>query len=63
MAPEPERSLIMRSRNAGRDVVKVASEFLRQRPQRRIGDDAGPISSHERTLYLIDVIPEARLAR
>ncbi|WP_294045621.1 hypothetical protein [Sphingomonas sp.] len=63
MAPEPGVSLTHRSKNAGDASLDIACAFLSGRSQRRIGDHAGHINSVERTFYLIDIIPEARLAR
>ncbi|NIJ22065.1 hypothetical protein FHS95_003776 [Sphingomonas naasensis] len=62
-APEPGKSLAHRARNAGNLSIEKALVFLRARSQRRIGDDAGDANSVERGYYLIDLIPEARLAR
>lgn len=52
-----------RSKNKGRTTIFEAEKFLRGRGQRHIGDDHGDASSPERTFYLLDVIPEARLSR
>jgi hypothetical protein len=62
-APKPGRSLAYRARNAGNLSIDKALVFLHGRPQRRIGDDAGDMNSVERSFYLIDLTPEARLAR
>lgn len=62
-APEPDKSLAYRARNAGNPSIDKALVFLHDRPQRLISDDTGDADSVERTFYLIDVIPEARLAR
>lgn len=62
-APKTNASLTHRSKNAGNDVIDVAITFLANRPQRRISDHTGHVASNERTFYLVDIIPEARLAR
>jgi hypothetical protein len=62
-APEPGKSLTHRARNAGNLSIDKALVFLRARPQRRIGDDVGDAASVERSIYLMDLIPEARLSR
>jgi hypothetical protein len=63
MAPTTESTLSMRAKNAGTDPIAIALEFLAKAPTRAIGDDHGDPESRARTLYLLDVIPESRLAR
>jgi len=62
MAPVPDVSLDPYS-NAGDEVIKVARQYLGGQPQRRIEDCVGDVDSTERTLYLLDPIPETRLTR
>jgi hypothetical protein len=63
MAPTAESTLSMRAKNAGTDPIKIAMTFLGKAPARRIGDDHSDSASEARTSYLLDVIPESRLAR
>lgn len=63
MAPTAESTLSMRAKNAGTDPIEIAKTFLDKAPARTIGDDHGDPASEARTLYLLDVIPESRLAR
>lgn len=63
MAPKVESTLSTRAKNAGTDPIEIATKFLANAPARTIGDDQGDPASEARTLYLLDVIPECRLAR
>lgn len=48
---------------AGGPAIDVASEFLQKFGDRHIEDHEGDEDSLARTFYLLDIIPEARLAR
>lgn len=51
------------SKNAGMAVITKAATWLEKQPQRAIDDHDETAGRDRRTLYLLDVIPEARLAR
>ncbi len=63
MAPKAGSTLATRAKNAGTNPIGKGLKFLAKAPARAIGDDHGDPSSAARTLYLLDVIPESRLAR
>lgn len=47
---------------AGRKPIRQARDFLSERGQRMITDFEGGFADARRTFYLLDVIPEHRLA-
>ncbi|WJY19692.1 hypothetical protein QQS45_05605 [Alteriqipengyuania flavescens] len=57
-----EESVWERSDREGRPPIKKAAEVLKEWGQREIGADKGSLDDAGRTYYLLDVIPEHRLA-
>ncbi len=57
-----EESVWERSDREGRSPIKKAVKVLKEWGQREIGADKGSLDDEGRTYYLLDVIPEHRLA-
>ena len=47
---------------AGRNPIQIAKAFVTERGQRAMTDDESEFGDVRRTFYLLDVIPEHRLA-
>ena len=57
-----EKSVWERSDREGRPPIKKAAEVLKEWGQREMGADKGSLDDAGRAYYLLDVIPEHRLA-